>query len=147
MNLRVYPKNKKHVIQDMDNKRKQVGKPYPSKTAANVALKKLIGDIATGKVVVGDRYKFKDEFKRFGELKLRQADDPSVRLSKEGVRAYDGFYRNYIEPYFPDSYEVVDPKGKTIKKSCIYLDEINGQALEKFIITIYTEKKCKDKDL
>ena len=100
MNLRVYPKNKKFVIQDMDNNRKQIGKPYLNKTAANVALKKLIGDVATGKVVVGDRYKFKDEFKRFGELKLKQADDLSVRLTKEGIRAYDGFYRNYIEPYF-----------------------------------------------
>jgi len=147
MDLRVYPKNKKFVVQDMENNRKQIGKPYRFKTAANNALKKLIGDVATKKVIVGTRYKFKNEFKRFAKLKLEQADDPSVLLSKEGVMAYDSFYRNYIEPYFPDSYEVTDPEGKKVEKSCIYLDEINGQALEKFIITIYTVKKCKDKNL
>ena len=50
MEPRVYPKNKKFVIQDMDNGRKQIGKPYQSKTAANAALKKLIEDVATKKI-------------------------------------------------------------------------------------------------
>jgi len=45
MEPRVYPKNKKFVIQDMDNGRKQIGKPYSSPTAAKAALKKLIEDI------------------------------------------------------------------------------------------------------
>ena len=69
MEPRVYPKNKKFVIQDMENNRKQIGKPYQSKTVANAALKKLVADIATGDVVVGDRYKFKEEFiKNFPDL-------------------------------------------------------------------------------
>ena len=50
MEPRVYPKNKKFVIQDMDNGRKQIGKPYPSPTAAKAALKKLIEDVATKKI-------------------------------------------------------------------------------------------------
>ena len=49
MEPRVYPKNKKFVIQDMDNGRKQIGKPYSSPTAAKAALKKLIEDVATKK--------------------------------------------------------------------------------------------------
>ena len=50
MEPRVYPKNKKFVIQDMDNGRKQIGKPYASPTAAKAALKKLIEDVATKKI-------------------------------------------------------------------------------------------------
>jgi hypothetical protein len=50
MEPRVYPKNKKFVIQDMDNGRKQIGKPYSSPTAAKAALKKLIEDVATKKI-------------------------------------------------------------------------------------------------
>jgi hypothetical protein len=50
MEPRVYPKNKKFVVQDMENNRKQIGKPYQSKTAANAALKKLIEDVATKKI-------------------------------------------------------------------------------------------------
>ena len=42
MDLRVYPKNKKFVIQDMSNGRKQHGRPYPSKSAANKALTILL---------------------------------------------------------------------------------------------------------
>ena len=34
----------------MDNRRKQIGKPYSSPTAAKAALKKLIEDVATKKI-------------------------------------------------------------------------------------------------
>ena len=62
MDLRVYPKNGKHVIQDMDDGRKQYGMPYKSKTAANAGLKKLIADVATEEVIIGNRHRFKRAF-------------------------------------------------------------------------------------
>ena len=40
MEPRIYPKNGKFVIQDMENNRKQIGKGYKSPTAAKAALKK-----------------------------------------------------------------------------------------------------------
>lgn len=145
MEPRIYPKNGKFVIQDMENNRKQIGKGYKSPTAAKAALKKLIEDVATKKVVVGDRYKFKETFKNYAQDITDKASDKSVRLTEEGVRAYGSLYRNYIEPYFPDTYEIRDPKGRWISKSCVYLDEINGQALEKFIINIYKAKNSLDR--
>ena len=50
MDPKVYPKRNTHVIQDMDDGRKQIGKPYSSPTAAKAALKKLIEDVATKKI-------------------------------------------------------------------------------------------------
>jgi integrase len=126
MDLRVYPKNNKFVIQDMDGGRKQYGRPYKSKSAANTALKKLITDVATEEVVVGNRYKFKDEYKKYAESRIVQAEDPSVRLTLASVKSYESFYRNYIADCFPD----------------IYLDEIKGKVLRKFVACIYKEKNA-----
>ena len=126
MDLRVYLKNKKFVVQDMDDGRKQYGIPYKSRSAANAALKKLIADVATEEVVVGNRYRFKDEFKKYGLMRLGQAEDISVRLGKASIRSYNAYYRNYIDGCFPD----------------IYLDEVRGKTLHDFVVCIYKEKKA-----
>ena len=93
MDLKVYPKRKTFVVQDMDDGRKQYG-AYRSKSAANAALKKLIEDVATDKVIVGDRYKFKEEYKKYAETRIASANDPSVRLTLASVKAYESHYRN-----------------------------------------------------
>ena len=126
MDLRVYPKNSKFVIQDMNDGRKQYGKPYKSKSAANAALKKLITDVATEEIVIGNRYRFKDEFKKYGLLRLTQAEDQSVRLGKASIRSYEAYYRNYITDCFPD----------------IYLDEVRGKTLRDFVACIYKKKNA-----
>ena len=126
MDLRVYPKNNKFVIQDMDDGRKQYGKPYKSKSAANAALKKLIADVATEEVVIGNRYKFKDEYKKYAESRIVQAEDSSVRLTLASVKSYESYYRNYIADCFPD----------------IYLDEVRGKTLHDFVVCIYDKKNA-----
>ena len=142
MDPKVYPKRNTFVIQNMDDGRKQIGKPHKSRSAANAALKKLVGDIATGDVVVGDRYKFKEEYKNFAELQIAQAKDPSVRLTLASVKGYESFYRNYIVDCFPDYVEIKNAQGQKVKKPCVYLDEITGKALRAFIICCYQKKKA-----
>ena len=142
MDLRVYPKNKKFVIQDMDNGRKQHGPAYQSKSAANAALKKLIADVATKKVVVGDRIVFKDEFKKYADERLRSSEDPTVALSKASIRSYESYYRNYIADCFPD---YIDEKKDGVvirRKSTVYLDEITGPALHTFVKNCYQKKNA-----
>ena len=131
MDLKVYPKRKKFVIQDMDNKRKQIGKGYKSPTAANNALKKLIADVATKKVVLSDRYNFKDEYKKYAEEKLRSAEDDTVQQSKASIRSYESYYRNYIADCFPDSVEIKNAQGVVIKKICESLNMFNGDLVIK----------------
>lgn len=143
MDLRVYPKNKKFVVQDMENNRKQIGKPYQSKSAAHAALKKLIADVATKKVVLSDRYNFKDEYKKYAEEKLRSAEDDTVQQSKASIRSYESYYRNYIADCFPDYTEEKNREGVVIRrKSCIYLDEITGKALHTFVTNCYKKKQA-----
>jgi len=143
MDLRVYPKNGKFVIQNMDNNRRQIGRCYQSKTAANAACKKLYADVATKKVVVGDRYKFKDEFKRYADERLKSAEDETVALSKASIRSYESFYRNYIVDCFPDFVEIKNAQGVVIKTvSSVYLDEITGKALHKFVTNCYEQKEA-----
>jgi|TARA_R100001530_G_scaffold14559_2_gene13092 integrase len=143
MDLKVYPKRKTFVVQDMDDGRKQHGPAYKSKSAANAALKKLVADVATKRVVVGDRYKFKDEFKRYADERLKSAEDPTVALSKASIRSYESFYRNYIADCFPDFVEIKNAQGVVIKKvSCVYLDEITGKALYKFVTNCYEQKEA-----
>jgi len=126
MDLRVYPKHKKFVVQDMENNRKQIGKAYQSKSAANAALRKRVADIATGEVVVGDRYKFKDEYIKYANLRSDQASIVGGRLNNSSIRSYESYYRNYIADCFPD----------------IYLDEVKGKVLNDFIICCYKKKKA-----
>ena len=59
--IRVQKKSKnKYVIQDFSQNRKQItckdgNKKWTSRSAANSALRKLIADVATNKVIVSDR--------------------------------------------------------------------------------------------
>jgi integrase len=142
MDLRVYPKHKKFVVQDMQNNRKQIGKAYQSKSAANAACKKLYADVATKKVVISDRYNFKDEFKKYADEKLRSAEDITVAASKASIRSYESYYRNYIVDCFPDYIEEKKEGAVVKRKSCIYLDEITGPALHAFVKCCYQKKKA-----
>jgi len=89
-------------------------------------LKKLIADVATEEVVIGNRYKFKDEYKKYAESRIVQAEDSSVRLTLASVKSYESYYRNYIADCFPD----------------IYLDEVKGKILHNFVVCIYKEKNA-----
>ena len=126
MDLRVYSKRDTFIIQDMDNGRKQHGKPYKSQSAAKAALKILIANVATKKVVIDDRHKFKEEYKKYAETRVAQATDPSVRLTLASVKGYESCYRNYIADCFPD----------------VYLDEVNGKVLRTFVTCCYQKKKA-----
>ena len=88
-------------------------------------LKKLIADVATKKVIVGDRYKFKAEYQKYAAWKLEVSKDQTVRLSPASVKGYDCNYRNYIADCFPD----------------VYIDQVDGSILEKFVIDLNKEKK------
>ena len=110
----------------MSNGRKQYGMPYKSKSAANAAVKKLIADVATEEVVVGNRYKFKDEYKKYAASRIVQAEDSSVRLTLASIKSYESYYRNYIAGCFPE----------------IYLDELKGKILHDFVACIYKEKNA-----
>jgi len=84
----------KFVIQDWSNDRKQIAR-YSTKTAARAALKKLIADVATKKVVIDDRHKVRDIFQKYAVKRLEDADTGG-KLTREGVRRYDAFWRNYL---------------------------------------------------
>jgi hypothetical protein len=53
--LRVSKKHNKWVIQDRDQNRKQIGKPFFNKTEAKKACKVLIKQEAAGEVIVSKR--------------------------------------------------------------------------------------------
>ena len=142
MDLRVYPKHKKFVVQDMENNRKQIGKAYQSKSAANAACKKLYADVATKRVVISDRYNFKDEFKKYADEKLRSAEDITVAASKASIRSFESYYRNYMVDCFPDYIEEKKEGAVVKRKSCIYLDEITGPVLYAFVKCCYQKKKA-----
>jgi len=130
--IRVQKKSKnKYVIQDFSQNRKQItckdgNKKWTSRSAANTALRKLIADVATKKVIIDDRYKFKDEYKKYAENRLTLAEDQTVRLSKASIKGYESYNRLYIQPCFPD----------------VYIDEVCGPVLDKFVQCLYTEKKA-----
>jgi len=122
--LRISKKRNKYVILNYSDNRKQIGKGVTNKTEAKQLLTQLITDVATKKVVVSNRYKFKDEYKKYAEQRLLSAEDKTVRLSKASIRSFEGYYRNYISDCFPD----------------VYVDEVNGPLLGKFVETVYLKK-------
>ena len=123
--LRISKKRNKHVILNYADKRKQIGKGFTNITLARKALKKLIADVATEKVILGDRYKFKEEYLKYATWKLEKSQDTTVRLSPASVKGYLCNYSNYIVDCFPD----------------IFIDEVTGPVLEEFVIKLNKEKK------
>ena len=123
--LRISKKRNKYVILNYSDNRKQIGKGVTNKTDANILLKQLIADVATKKVVITNRFKFKDEYKRYAENRLAAAEDQTVRLSKASIKGYESYNRLYIQPCFPD----------------VYIDEVCGPVLDKFVQCLYTQKQ------
>jgi integrase len=123
--LRISKKRNKYVILNYSDNRKQIGKGVTNKTDANILLKQLIADVATKKVVITNRFKFKDEYKRYAENRLKLAEDQTVRLSKASIKYYETASRLYIQPCFPD----------------VYIDEVCGPVLDKFVQCLYTQKQ------
>ena len=129
-NLRVSKKSKdKFVILDYNQKRKQItckdgSKKWSSRTAAETALKALIADVATNEVIISNRHKFKEEYLKYASMRLRQGDTEGTRLTKASARGYLSNYENYISDCFPD----------------IYVDQVSGPVLEKFVNKIYLTK-------
>lgn len=137
-NLRVIKRRKTFVILDYDNNRKQIGEAHKNITNAKLAYRKLIADVATKKVVITDRYKFKDEFKKYADEKLASTEDGSNAICKASVRCFESYYRNYIHDAFPNYTEEKNNNGVVIrKKSCVYLDEITGKVLHTFVRNCY----------
>ena len=91
--LSVQKKSKnKYVIQDFNRNRKQITckdgtKKWTSRTSAEVALKALIADVATKKVIISDRHKFKEEYKKFASWRLKISEDETVALTTQSVAA------------------------------------------------------------
>ena len=129
-NLRVSKKSKdKFVILDYNQNRKQItckdgSKKWSSRTAAETALKALIADVATNKVVISNRHKFKEEYLKYASMRLNDANKPGARLTVASVRGYLSNYHNYISDCFPD----------------VYVDEVTGPILKDFVKKVYQLK-------
>ncbi len=120
--LRIVPKRNRYVIQDFDNNRKQIGKPYQTKFAANQKLNILVAHIATNKVVITDRYKLRTTFELFAKQRLLDAETGG-NLTKEGVRRYDAFWRKYLHNTMPD----------------LFLDQLRNKHIEQLIKDLYSK--------
>ena len=122
--IRLCKRGSNFVIQDWSNERKQIAK-YSTKTAARAALKKIIADVATKKVVLDDRHKVRELFQKYAAKRLEDADTGG-KLSKEGVRRYDSFWRNYLHDTMPD----------------VYLDELRNKHIEDLVKELYKKHKA-----
>ena len=122
--LRVCSRKKKYVIQDYSNGRKQIkdkdGKKlfFKYKKEANAYCKELEGAVIRKEIKLVDRHKFMDKFKEYGLLRIEQADMEGSRETVSGVSGYKSYHDNYLSLHFPD----------------LYLDEVDGPALEAFIL-------------
>tara|TARA_B100000029_G_scaffold457674_1_gene486586 strand:- start:1588 stop:2844 length:1257 start_codon:yes stop_codon:yes gene_type:complete len=122
--LRICKRGSNFVIQDLSNNRKQIAK-YSTKTSARAALRKLTGDIATKKVVIDDRRKVRDTFQKYAVIRLEDADTGG-RLTREGVRRYGSFWKNYLYDTMPD----------------LYLDELRNKHIEQLVKQLYLKHKA-----
>jgi len=122
--LRICKRGSSFVIQDWSNDRKQIAR-YSTKTSARAALKKLIADVATKKVVIDDRHKVRDTFQKYAAKRLEDADTGG-KLTREGVRRYDAFWRNYLHNTMPD----------------VYLDELRNKHIEELVKQLYLKHKA-----
>jgi len=111
--------NNRKIVRARDN-----AKSWSNKKDAEKARDVLIAAVATKKVVLGNRHKFKEEYLKFASMRLEQGNQEGTKLTKQSVRGYLGNYENYISDCFPD----------------IYVDEVSGPVLEEFVLKIYNLK-------
>ena len=119
--LRVIKRKQGYVIQDFANNRsayREEGKVvrFGNKTDAKAYRDKLMAAVARKELKFNRRYKFKEVFKIIAEERWKQACDPTIKLTKQGVRGYLSFSRRHIAKWFPD----------------VYLDELDAMTLDTF---------------
>lgn len=116
-------KPKKHyVIQDYANARTQIRKEnkvlkFDYKSDAKAYCKELEGAVIRKEVKLVDRHKFMDKFKEYGLLRIEQSSMEGSRETVGGVSGYKSYHDRYLSLHFPD----------------LYLDQVDGPALEAFI--------------
>jgi len=118
--LRVCKRGSLFVIQNWSEKRKQVGNKYTTITSAKIALRRLIADVATEKVVITDRHKVRDLYQKFHTQRSADADIGGD-LTKESVRRYEAYWRLYLHNTLPD----------------VFIDEINNKSIVNLITALY----------
>jgi len=128
IDLRVIKKAGWQIL-NYSNNRKVVKAKDGTKSWSNIkeaekAKDALIAAVATKKVILSDRHKFKEEYLKYATTKLESAEMPGVRLSPASVKGYVSNYNLYIEDCFPD----------------IYIDEVNGPVLRDFVKKVYQLK-------
>ena len=92
LDLRVIKKSGWQILNYSDKRKvveaKDGTKSWSNKKDANKAKDILIAAVATKKVILSDRYKFKEEYLKFATNKLEIARDKTVRLSPASVQGY-----------------------------------------------------------
>ena len=121
LDLRVIKKSGWQILNYSDKRKvveaKDGTKSWSNKKDANKAKDILIAAVATKKVILSDRYKFKEEYLKYATNRLESARDKTIRLSPSSIQGYVTNYNLYIDDCFPD----------------IYIDQVNGKVLEEFI--------------
>jgi integrase len=121
--LRVVRKRKQYVILDYSNDRKQIKDKdgntlsFKYKKEANTYKTDLEAAVIRKEIKLVDRYKFMDKFKEYGLLRIEQAEMEGSRETVGGVSGYKSYHDKYLSLHFPD----------------LYLDEVDGPALESFV--------------
>ena len=111
--------DKRRVVKTRDGT-----KSWSNKKDAEKAKDALIAAVATKKVIISDRHKFKEEYLKFATWRIKTAEDPTVALTTQSVAGYLSNYNLYIENCFPD----------------IYVDEVTGPVLDTFVQKVFKTK-------
>lgn len=115
---------------DYSNERKQIkgrdgnSLSFKYKKEASTYRDDLEGAVIRKEIKLVDRHKFLDKFKEYGLLRIEQANIVGARDTVHGVSGYKSYYDKYLALSFPD----------------VYLDEVDGNTLEKFVKRLKIEK-------
>ena len=128
IDLRVIKKAGWQILNYSNNRKvvkaKDGTKSWSNQKEAEKAKNALIAAVATKKVILSDRHKFKEEYLKYASMKLEAANTDGVRLSAASIKGYVSNYHLYIEDCFPD----------------IYIDEVTGPILREFVKKVYLLK-------
>lgn len=111
--------DKRKVVKAIDG-----NKRWSNRKDAEKAKDSLIAAVATKKVILSGRHKFKEEYLKFASMTLERGHTKGTRLTIASARGYLSNYKNYISDCFPD----------------IYMDQVSGPVLESFVQKIYQTK-------
>ena len=128
IDIRVTKKNGWQILNYSDKRKVVKAKDgtysWSNKKDAEKAKDILIAAVATKKVIISDRHKFKEEYLKYASNKLEDAKTEGVRLSAASVKGYLSNYNKYIFDCFPD----------------IYVDQVTGPVLRDFVKEVYKRK-------